>query len=174
MTSLVTPLVPLSCTRGYAKPKPAAKDDKPKVKKPRVKKTKTPVDETKPRLYLEYNVPQPSDTPIPSITRLELQELLNKREKFVLVDLRTEAEINLAGDALIPSAVRMPIQPLTHLNTYKPPKVKVDKTAKGKKTKKNPKHNAKKATPDPVKIVDPLQKYLFYLISSYSHHSRIR
>jgi hypothetical protein len=164
VTSLILRVPVLACAvRGYAKPADAKKKDdhkkkdEPKEFKPRVKKIKTPVDETQPRLHRELNVPLKNDS-IPSITRLQLQKLMNSGKKFVLIDLRTDAEITLAGDAIIPSSFKMPIQPLTHLNTYKPPKVKVDKTAKGKKSKKAPKHAAKKAgKPDPVKV-EPQQK----------------
>lgn len=155
VTTLTSSIAPLVCTRGFAKAKAKDAKTEPKEKKPRVKKVKTPVDINLPRLHRKLNEKPESTTP--SITRVELQELLKKREKIVLVDLRTDAEILLAGDALIASANRMPIQPLTHLDTYKPPKVKVDKTAKGKKSKKNPKQQAKTAKQEPAKV-DPLSK----------------
>jgi len=188
VTSLVAPQVPtLTSIRGYAKPaqegkkdnkKDGKKDGKkggkkdgktdgtPKVKKPKVKRVKTPVDTTRPHLFRDFNTPVSTETPIPSVTRQELKELIETgKEKFLLVDLRTDAEMLLVGDAPILSAVRMPTQPLTHINTYKPPKVKVDKTAKGKKAKKSPRHAAAaKGKSEPAKV-EPQQKDIF--LSSY-------
>lgn len=160
-------------TRGYAK----VKEDKgePKKEKKENKATEeVPVEEKKGRITTReeptvneiysrfYNQPPQenenaeedgSSTPtVPSVTRDKLLEMLNNNEKFVLVDLRTHKEILLSGDGPIPNAVSMPIPPFTHLDSYKPPKVKGPKGAKskgGKDAKKSAKGGKQVNQPPP-------------------------
>lgn len=145
------------CTRGYAKKVVEAKTEEKKERKVRQKEVKEP---NKILLTREFNAPVESETP--TISQQALEKLINGGgEEYVLIDLRTDKEIELAGDPIIPTSVKMPFAPLTHLNSYKPPKVKLDKKAKGKgaKAQKLAKAAAAKAQAPP-KEESPTQRYL--------------
>lgn len=121
------------CTRGYATGEEAT--EAAVEKKEKTQRVKQPKDSNRFYLNREFNVEQ-TDPNTPTISLAELKKLMQSGEKYVLIDLRTDKEIELAGDPALPTSVKMPISPITHLNSYKPPKVKVDpKKTKGKSAK---------------------------------------